>query len=82
MIATREDIKRWLDDGIEMKSTHMIVVCDTFDHSDYPVYVSSDLDVNEVVKMYNNNDMQTIMEVYNFSMDIQKQLDQERVYNI
>lgn len=55
----------------------MIVVCDTFDHEDYPVYVSEDEDVHEKAAEYDECDMQKIMEVYNLSMDIEEQLSQE-----
>ena len=41
MAATYEEIKGWLDEGRKRKDiTHMIVVCDTWDHEDYPVYVA------------------------------------------
>jgi|ERR1039458_6306432 hypothetical protein len=38
-MTTKEDLRRWFNEGVELKATHMIVVCDTFDHEDYPVYV-------------------------------------------
>jgi len=47
MATTKEDIQRWLDYGKESGATHVIVVCDTFDWEDYPVYVSPTEDVNE-----------------------------------
>jgi len=64
-MTTREDLADWIDRGIEQGATHMIVVCDTFDYSDYPVYVKPSEDVRTVVKKYNGVNMQSIMEVYN-----------------
>jgi hypothetical protein len=54
----------------------MLVICDTFDHDDYPVYVSS---VEEARKKAENpGSMQRLMEVYNLSMDREEQLNQHR----
>ena len=40
MATTQMDIKNWFDQGVKDGATYLIVVCDTFDHSDYPAYVS------------------------------------------
>lgn len=39
MTATMEDIKRWKAEAKQRGATHIISVCDTFDHDDYPVMV-------------------------------------------
>ena len=44
MAATLQGIREWLERA-EPEHTHMIVMCDTFDHDDYPVFVESDEDV-------------------------------------
>lgn len=82
MAATREDIEEWLKNGIEQKCSHVIVVCDTFDYDDYPVYVSKTEDVKEKVKQYDGKQMQKIMEVYNLSLDLDEQLNTPRNYKI
>lgn len=81
MAATKEDITRWFKEGKRQKATHMIVVCDTFDYDDYPVYVKKTEDVHEICKKYNGQNMQRIMEVYKLSMSMENQLSQERVFN-
>ena len=50
MAATRNDIKRWLAEARAQGATHMIVVCDTYDWEDFPVYVRPEEDVREVEK--------------------------------
>jgi hypothetical protein len=81
MRTTQEDIKRWFEEGIRQKATHMIVVCDTFDHSDYPVYVKKDEDVREVENKNNNpGNMTRVMEVYNLKKDMNPQLGQMRCF--
>ena len=81
MSTQKDDIRRWLERGKEEKSTHLIVVCDTWDHEDYPVFVSPEENVYEVVNGYNGKDMQRVMEVYNLSMDWDEQLNQIRSFN-
>lgn len=82
MAARYEEIHLWLVVGKREGATHVIVACDTFDWSDYPVYVKPEQDVNEQVAKYNGKDMQKIMEVYNLAMDIDMQLKEHRAWNI
>jgi len=82
MATTKEDIRQWLERGIEIKATHVLVVVDTFDYEDYPVMVSESEDVKEVIKKYDGVNMQRIMEIYNLNQDIETQLNERRSYNI
>jgi len=82
MATTREDIREWLEEAKKKNATHLVVVCDTFDYGDYPVYVLQNQDVNKVVKGENAASMQRVMEVYNLSMDIEEQLKEHRAWNL
>lgn len=81
MAASIIDIKRWYDTGLKLKATHMIVICDTFDWDDYPVFVKEGEDVHEITAKYMSKSMQKIMEVYNLSLDKTKQLNEGRAFN-
>ena len=81
MAATREDIVRWLTRGKKERATHMIVVCDTYDWEDYPVYVSRNEKVREVYREYNGKSMQTVMEVYSLKKDLESQLNEHRAFH-
>ncbi|WP_406698143.1 hypothetical protein V5E97_04725 [Singulisphaera sp. Ch08] len=81
MAATRQEIQAWLERGKTEGATHVIVICDTYGHDDYPVYVSSDENAREKANRYDGTNMQRIMEVYNLSMDMEQQLSQHRVLN-
>jgi hypothetical protein len=81
MVTTREEIKSWLEHGRGEDITHMIVVCDTFDWDDYPVYVTGKENVREVYSKYNGPNMQKVMEVYSFNHDLEKQLKEVRAYH-
>lgn len=87
MAATKEEIRSWLNraknGGWKNRPiTHVIVVCDTFDWDDYPVYVYEGQDINEEIYNFNNDSMQRIMEVYNMSLDIEDQMNEYRAYHI
>jgi len=83
MATTRKDISEWFDEGKKQKATHMIVVCDTFDHEDFPVYVKKDEDVRKRVLEYSDsNKMSRVMEVYSLKMPKQAQLDEERAFHL
>ena len=78
MSTTKEEIRSWLKRGMDKNYTHMIVKCDTFDYSDYPVYVSSKEELESKLILEN---MTKVMEVYNYSIDIETQLNQHRAFN-
>ena len=85
MSTTKEDIQRWLEHGKTVGATHMLVVCDTYDYEDYPVYIyplekkseHNETDVNKAVRIYNVN-MQKVMEVYSFALPLEPQLNEHR----
>ena len=39
MATTQAILREWLIEGLKEQATHMVVVCDTYDWEDYPVYV-------------------------------------------
>lgn len=76
-------LTEWYDYGALMNATHMIVVCDTHDWEDYPVYITAEDNLQEQIAKHDGVNMQKIMEVYNFSMDRDEQLTPgTRVYNL
>jgi hypothetical protein len=81
MTATKQDIVRWLHSAKEKGATHLIVAVDTYDHDNYPIYVSKNEDVYEEEERITSQSMQRIDEVYNMSMDIDKQLAEGRAFN-
>lgn len=79
-MTTQNDIRRWLKEAINKNAKYLIVVCDTFDHNDYPVHCMTDEECWE--KFNNPGDMQSVMEVYDLNMDIENQLNQNIVFNL
>ena len=78
--ATVEDLARMFDDGVFEGATHMIVVCDTFDYTDFPEYVMPAQDVHLVEAEAAKKPFQRVMEVYNLREDKLEQMRSERVF--
>lgn len=82
-MTTAVEIKQWLQDRVWREpegATHMLVMCDGFDHEDYPVYVLPGEDVHTVIKSKLGN-MQRLMECYSFALPIDAQLHPGLVHN-
>jgi hypothetical protein len=77
-MTTAEQIRRWLQLGKGQNATHVIVVCDTFNYSDYPVIVGQGEDFWEKYTSILAASMQKIREVYDLSLDIEAQLAEPR----
>ena len=77
MATTVEDIKGWIEET-ENTDTHLIVVCDTFDWDDYPIFVRKDEDVFEKINEYDGKNMQQIMEIYDLTKGINRQIKMRR----
>ena len=82
MATTRADIARWFGEGVRDKMVYMIVVCDTFDHEDYPVYAMTDTQVLEQFDQHNGQNMQRVMEVYDLRLDKDSQLAKSRAWHL
>jgi hypothetical protein len=78
MATSINDLRAWLKQGQDKGASHMIVVCDTFDWEDYPVYVMPTQVAEEICEQHKKSNMQKVMEVYNLSKDLESQLNEHR----
>lgn len=79
MAANKWEIESWLKRDKAAESDYMLVVCDTFDYEDYPVYVSKE-DLSDAIERYSRN-MQRVLEVYDLSLDIDAQLNERMAWH-
>jgi hypothetical protein len=81
MSATKFEIRSWLmQHAGDPIFTHMLVVTDTWDYSNYPVYVTVEQNLLEQIGA--RSDASTrVEEVYNYSIDLEQQLSAPRVWN-
>ena len=80
MATTKNEIRRWLEDGMEKGASHVVVLCDTFDWEDFPVLVYPGEDPTERVAAYRreHGDTFKVMECYDLGINIERQLDEFR----
>jgi hypothetical protein len=81
MPTTQQDIRGWLLRGKAAGARYMLVVCDSFDYEDYPVFVNPNEDIQAKAQQYNGVNMQRIMECYDLEMDWELQLNTGRAFN-
>ena len=80
-MTSKDLIRQWFQEGKRRSATHMLVVCDTFDYGDYPVYVAYNESLFEKAAHYDHKDMQRIMECYDLSMDMESQMAEVRAWH-
>jgi len=80
-MTTIDEIRDWLKSERTNDCSHMIVVCDTYDYEDYPVYIQQGSDIQKEIDQ-RNSQFSKVMEVYDLSKDIEKQLSEKRAWNI
>ena len=77
------DVRKAVLGGNTGEYSHVLIVCDTFDYDDYVVYVKKGEDIHSKVQYYNDfMQMRRIMEIYNYSLDINSQLNESKSWHI
>jgi hypothetical protein len=80
-VPISQGVLSWLLDAKAEGATHVVVVCDTFDYTDYPVRVMPGQDVREIENENNDEDScRQVMEVYWLDCDIETQLAMKRSF--
>jgi hypothetical protein len=80
MAASKSDIRGWFDDGVAQHASHMIVVCDTFDHTDFPIFTAEE-NFWEAHDSHNGPNMTRVMEVYDLALDREAQIAESRAWH-
>jgi|SRR5688572_30253883 len=75
-----DPLRDWLQDGTAKGATHMLVVCDTFNYENFPVYVLPSQNVFLVADRHRTEPekMRKLMEVYSYALPLEPQLAQRR----
>ena len=82
-MTTKDEIENWFDAGAGGGYKFLMVYCDTYDYSDYPVYVKSADTFWEKHDdpMYTAKNMQKLVEVYDLSLDKETQMEERCAYH-
>lgn len=88
-MTTKTEIREWLEQGRQQGQRWMLVVTDTFDYEDYPIWIGGDTAM--FWKCYDRTvrqPMTRVMEVYDLGEDydlgfaLDKQLDEYRARSL
>lgn len=82
MSTKKEDLRKWFDDGVAQGALFMIVACDTYDHSDYPVYAKTAWEAWVQFQAHDGLYGQRIMEVYDLLRDREVQMAEFRAFHM
>lgn len=74
MSTSVEEIKSWFDRGVGTSDSHMIVMMDSYDYSDYPVYTPQGSDP----KLFIPTNGDRVMECYSFAVPWEVQAAERR----
>lgn len=80
-MTTKTEIGMWFDRGVDEGQAYMLVVCDTYDHEDYPVYAKDATQCLRELAGCTQANMQRVMEVYDLNLDKAAQMAARRVFN-
>lgn len=75
MAATKRQIEQWFLEGKKNGYDRMIILCDTYDYTDFP-----DFYYDSNYHMFRLKEMEKVMEVYDLNGDIEHQLNLYRAY--
>jgi hypothetical protein len=74
MSTSVDTLRNWFNTGLQQGATHMVIMCDTFDYEDYPVYVSRGENPRDV----QTPSMGRIMECYSMAIPFAQQASEYR----
>lgn len=77
-MTTKDEIRAWLLEGKAQGATHTLIVCDTFDYSDYPKHIRVGTPEEAERAAEDLGPMTRLMEVYSHALDLEEQLLERR----
>lgn len=80
MAATKDDLRHWFKAAKASGFAYMVIMCDTFDWSDYPACYMSQAEAQSRVN--NPGPGYKVMEVYDLSMNMEAQLSEYRAWHL
>ena len=76
------EIENRVREGNTGEYSHAIICCDRYDYSDYVVYVRRSEDIHAIISEISSKPLTSIIEVYNYDMDLGFQFLEERAYHV
>lgn len=81
-MTTTQDIRNWFNLGVRGGASHLLVVVDEFDYTDFPIYAADKAYLEALLQEYATKPMYRVMEVYRLDQDREEQLNEYRCWSI
>ena len=62
-MTTKAEVQAWVDEAKTLNMPYVVVVCDCFDYSDFPVFCKNYERAQAVVVEYMNKELHRVMEL-------------------
>lgn len=76
------EVRAWFNDGKQAEASFMIVVYDTLNGIDYPIFVDDPDKVKNAISDVSRAPMQRLLEIYNLNEDRNTQLAENRTWRL
>jgi len=83
--AGKEELRKWFKKGVEGGHKYMLIVYDRIedpDEADSAYYADDEQGAWDMVSRFNADEMCKVMEVYDLTANMEKQLKQKRAWNL
>lgn len=82
MTTTITELERWIKNGIAADAIGMILLQNRASFDEYPVYVRKDQSIHGQANHYQRSWTDNVLEVFDFSEDIERQLEQSNALRV
>jgi hypothetical protein len=77
-----EEIVEWFSLGVMNGDTHLLLIYDTFDKTEYPIYAKGDDAAADQFRLYNGASHQQVKEVFDLRLGTDEQMLEERAWHL
>ena len=82
MAVAKNRVQLWFKEGQSKNAHHMLIMRDTYEYEDYPVYVLKNEDTKKKIRELRENDNQVVQAIFDLSLDMDSQLEERRAYHV
>lgn len=80
MAATKDDLRRWFQEGVTRGERYMVVMVDHVDFEDFPEYTRDHSHALHLIA--HPGQSLRVMEVYDLAMDMEAQMAEHRAWHL
>lgn len=80
---TKDMVEEIVYDGVKEDCSHVLICFNHYDYDYFPIYIFDDDNIDDEIKwITESDDWISIVEIYNYDLDLASQLAEDRAYHI